>query len=453
MEQFQLMGRLFAASMRDGFTFPLPLSASFLKLVQVGSDGSKRQNNMTDRILTTSHSSSVSCVSNMSDPFPFPSSMAHGINMSVDDTSNMSYSVDSANYLSDLRASFTYPFEECLIPEDKIASRGASTECEKVASKLSFNCGLDRFHLSSGDLPRPGFLGGEVFAVEEHICKALDQLDGLEHMLPRIEFLRRKNELASDRLFAKKALGQSYECSFEEYFEDKTFVDPLDPTQGEGAAPLCPNGHLCPVTIENVREWVVLAKQFILFDGVIAQALAFRQGVNDFFPIRVLCMFTPEELQCDVCGGGDKVKDWNEEIIRSLLKLDGGKGAAEALIAVTAMGGEGGAVLSRRFGPSSPTISYLIKALLEASEFRRRQFLSFVTSVPIVTPGQIEVVPVVTPSGDFLPMSDPGCLPRANTCGRKLYLPKFNSYESFLEVLWAVVTAECRFKGFFEWRG
>lgn len=369
------------------------------------------------------------------------------------DSSNTCDSVDSGNNLSDIRANFSYPFEEYIGLEDKISSRGTSGECNKVAGKFNVNCGLDRFHLSSGDLPRPGFLGGEVFAVEEHICKALDQLDSMEHMLSRNEFLRRKKELASDRSFAKKALGKSFECSFEEYFEDKTFVDPLDPTQGEEAVPLCPHGHLCPVTIENIREWVVLAKQFILFDGVVAQAIAFRQGVDNFFPIGVLRLFTAEELQRDVCGGGDEVNKWNEEKIRSLLKLDGGKGATEALIAVAAMGGEGGAVLSRRFGPSSPTISYLIKTLLEANEFRRRQFLSFVTSVPIVTPGQIEVVPVVTPSGDFLPMSDPGCLPRANTCGRKLYLPKFNSYESFSEVLWAVVTAECRFKGFFEWRG
>ena len=131
----------------------------------------------------------------------------------------------------------------------------------------------------------------------------------------------------------------------------------------------------------------------------------------------------------------------------------GGKGAAEALVAVAAMGGEGGAALSRRFGPASPTIGHLVKTLLEASPTQRRQFLSFVTSVPIVTPGQIEVVPMVSPSGEFLPMRDPGCLPRANTCARRLYLPKFESYETFSQVLLAVVREESKFKGFYEWRG
>lgn len=70
----------------------------------------------------------------------------------------------------------------------------------------------------------------------------------------------------------------------------------------------------------------------------------------------------------------------------------GGKGAAEALVAVAAIGGEGGAALSRRFGPTSPTIAFLVKALLEASPNQRRQFLSFVTSVPIVTPGKVFIV-------------------------------------------------------------
>jgi len=307
--------------------------------------------------------------------------------------------------------------------------------------------------LTSLDLPRPGFLGGDIYAVEKYICDALNKLDELKFDLTDEEYTTRKQTLARDRSFARIALGKSYDCSFEEYFEDKCFVDPLDPTQGQDAIPLCEQGDRISVTIDNVREWTALAKKFFLYDGVIAQALSFRRGVSDFFSADALRLFTAEELQRDVCGGGDNVDNWDEKAIRSLFKLDGGKGAAEALVAVAAMGGEGGAALSRRFGPSSPTVGYLVKALLGASSTQRRQFLSFVTSVPIVTPGQIEVVPVVNPAGEFLPMSDPGCLPRANTCSRRLYLPKFESYESFSQVLWAVVREESKFKGFYEWRG
>lgn len=357
--KFRFMGRLFAAAMRDGFMFPLPLSSSFLKLVQHCAD-------------------------------------------------------------------------------ESVSEKEKDTDCAV---------------LTSFDLPRPGFLGGEIYAVDAYICRALDKVEASDPPLPRPELLKKYSDIASDKNFARVAFGKSYDCSFDEYFQDKTFVDPLDPGQDENAVPLCPKGAQTSVTVYNIQEWVHLAKRFFLYDGVIAQAKAFRQGVDDFFPSRFLLLFTAEELQHDVCGVGDNVEEWDESSVRKIFKLDGGKGAAEALVAVAAMGGEGGAALSRRFGPSSPTISYLVKALLEATPQQRRQFLSFVTSVPIVTPGRIEVVPIVSPSGYFLPLRDPGCLPRANTCSRRLYLPKFEDYESFSEVLWAVVREESKFKGFFEWRG
>ena len=359
LHQFRTIGRLFAAAMRDDFMFPLPLSASFLKLVQ-HCGGSPT-----------------------------------------------------------------------------LAKRDGPT------SEL----------LGSLDLPRPGFLGGEIYAAEAYICRELDDLDTLDPPLDRQQLMSRYLSIANDKNFARIAFGKAYDCSFADYFADRTFVDPLDPMQGEDAVPLCPKGHAKSVTIYNVREWVALAKAFCLHDGVLAQAQAFRQGVDDFFSADHLRLFTPNELQRDVCGAGDNVDRWDDAAVRKLFKLDGGKGTAEALVAVAAIGGEGGAALSRRFGPTSPTINYLVKALLETTTKERRQFLSFVTSVPIATPGKIEVVPMVSPGGEFLPLQDPLVLPRANTCARRLYLPKFESYESFHKVLWAVVREESRFKGFYEWRG
>lgn len=337
--------------------------------------------------------------------------------------------------------------------DGNVNSRGESNMMDEVGAPNSTLRVAANSALSSGDLPRPGFLGGEVYAAETYICRELDRLDQMNPPLGRDELETRYKEIAKDKSFARAAFGKMFDCSFEEYFEDRTFVDPLDPDQGIGAFPLCANGHAKNVTIHNIREWVALAKEFILNDGVMAQAMAFRRGVEDFFSADYLRLFTPEELQSDVCGVGDNVDNWTEADVRKLFKLDGGKGAAEALVAVAAIGGEGGAALSRRFGPSSPTIGFVVKALLEATPKMRRQFLSFVTSVPIVTPGQIDVVPVVSPSGDFLPMRDPTCLPRANTCARRLYLPKFETFESFKQVIWAVVSEESKFKGFYEWRG
>ena len=237
--------------------------------------------------------------------------------------------------------------------------------------------------LVSPDLPRPGFLGGEVYAVEQFICTELDLVDAMD--LSEAETAKRYAEIAANPKFAQIGFGKSYECSFEEYMEGKTFVDPLDASQGPLATPLCANGHEREVTIFNVREWVRMAKKFILSDGVVEQAAAFREGVDDFFPSKYLLLFTVAELQRDVCGGSDKVDNWTEADIKTLFKMDGAKGSTEALEAVAAIGGEGGATLSRRFGSSSPTIGYLIKTLHESTPTQRRQFLNFVTSVPIVT--------------------------------------------------------------------
>jgi hypothetical protein len=376
LNTFRFMGRLFAAAMRDGFMFPLPLSTVFLRLVQC----------------------------------------------------------ETALYQRSWEA----------VPAEGTTDRNLPTRGIDGGA-FERSCGV----LESEYLPRPGFLGGEVYAVEVHICQELDRIDHADPPFSKTEIQQEYRRIVSDKTFAQVALGKKYECSFEDYFQDRTFVDPLDPTQGIDAYTLCPNGHNRSVTIHNIREWVALSKAFMLQDGVIGQAVAFRAGVDDFFSSDFLRLFTPEELQSDVCGVGDNVDSWDEQSILKLLKLDG-KGTAEALVAVAAIGGNAEA-LSRRFGPTSGHIKYLIKALVEASPKERRQFLSFVTSVPIVTPGLIEVVPVVSPGGEFMPMRDPSCLPRANTCARRLYLPKFDTFESFAQVLWAVIREESKHKGFFEW--
>ena len=226
VKMFRLMGRLFAAAVRDGFMFPVPLSSAFLKLVQHGS--------------------------------------------------SVRHDVESGH--SPLLAS---------------------------------------------DLPRPGFLGGEVYAADYYVCRALDRLDAMDPPLSRHDLKRAYEDISTDPNFARVALGKLYDCSFEEYFQDRVFVDPIDPAQDADATPLCHKGHTKSITIFNVREWTTLAKNFMLYDGVIQQAKAFRRGVDDFFSSEYLRVFTSDELQRDVCGVGDDVDNWNEASIRKLFKLDG----------------------------------------------------------------------------------------------------------------------------------
>ena len=226
IKMFRLMGRLFAAALRDGFMFPVPISAAFLKLVQ--------------------HGSSV------------------------------------------------------------------RRDVENGHAPLLIS-----------DLPRPGFLGGEVYAAYYYACRALDRLDAMDPPLSRHDLKRAYEAISTDPNFGRVALGKSYDCSFEEYFQDRTFVDPIDPAQDASAAPLCHKGYTKSITIYNVREWVALAKNFLLHDGVIEQAMAFRRGVDDFFSSDYLRVFTADELQRDVFGVGDDVENWNEASIRKLFKLDG----------------------------------------------------------------------------------------------------------------------------------
>ena len=412
-ERFRFMGRVFACALREGFMFPLPLSSSFLRLVQIHAEepASVSRQHDTDHAARALLQKNPDCT----------------LLRRVEDEATDEYSLDE---------------------NSPTTGNTLSRDTRDGARRKRVHDALQG--LVSLDLPRPGFLGGEVYAVEQLICTELDFVDSMD--LSETETAKRYAEIAANLKFAQTGFGKSYECSFDEYMEGKTFVDPLDASQGPLATPLCANGHEREVTIFNVREWVRLAKQFILRDGVIEQAKAFREGVDDFFPSKYLRLFTVSELQRDVCGGSDNVDQWTETDIKKLFKMDGAKGATEALVAAAAIGGEGGATLSRRFSSSSPTIGFLIKTLLESSSTQRRQFLNFVTSVPIVTPGGIEVVPILSPAGEFLPLRD-NCLPRANTCARRLYLPKFESYESFSSVLWSVMKEESKFKGFYEWRG
>merc|ERR1711920_496874 len=124
------MGRAFAAAIRDGFRFPLPLSASFLKLVQ--SCSCYDEEPKSDK--KTSH---------FSTPIPC-----------------------TENFV-------------CTMPI-------TSTPCNSDI-------------LTSSDLPRPGFLGGEIYATENYICKALENLKATsdqKHSEDQLKVSRQK--LASD---------------------------------------------------------------------------------------------------------------------------------------------------------------------------------------------------------------------------------------------------------------
>ncbi|KAI2490933.1 negative regulation of histone ubiquitination [Fragilaria crotonensis] len=328
-EQFRFMGRVFACALRERFMFPLPLSCSFLRLVQIYAEGrgdASLENNAEYGTPRGCAKKTPDCTASRP----------------VEDDATDEYSLEENTPTT----GSTFARE---------ADGGASRRraCDSLQGLVSL------------DLPRPGFLGGEVYAVEQHICTELDVIDAMN--LSESETAKRYAEVAANPKFAQTGFGKSYECSFEEYMEGKTFVDPLDSSQGPLATPLCTNGHEREVNIFNVREWVRLAKQFILVDGVIEQAKAFREGVDDFFPTTYLRLFTVSELQRDVCGGSDNVDQWNEEDIRRLFKMDSRK-VQRRRWWVSQLSEVKVVRLSRRFASSSPTIGFLSKTLLRAHQ-------------------------------------------------------------------------------------
>ena len=97
----------------------------------------------------------------------------------------------------------------------------------------------------------------------------------------------------------------------------------------------------------------------------------------------------------------------------------------------------------------------LLQELLVATTAQREAFLTFVTSIPVKVQGRIELVPVVKQGqvNEIAMFSDPQYLPRARTCSSTLYLPRFESRKQLHDVLWPIVDAELKHKGFFEWTG
>ena len=300
--------------------------------------------------------------------------------------------------------------------------------------------------LRDGDLPRPSFLGGGVYALTKFMSK-IEKID-VNRDITRREKMKRREELENDPGFGREYLGQNYDLSFLDYIENKTFIDPLSAGE-EGCHELKPGGREIAVTSENCAEYCSLCKKFILSDGIVGQARAFRSGFNDFIPAHfALNLFSPREIRLELSGNSE-VSNWTEEDIRNLFSLVV-EGGGESIMAVNAIGGAGGNSLSRRFNDDSLTFRFLVRGLLEASELCRRQFLDFVTSIPVCTSKKIELVPIVSSGGEFLPVSDLN-MPRANTCARRLYMPKFSDYFEFKDIFWKVVVNESQFKGFHEW--
>jgi hypothetical protein len=328
-----------------------------------------------------------------------------------------------------------------------------------VPLSTSFLKLVQGIRLESVDLPRPGFTGGEIAAIEMNVVAKLDKLDlrfgqqqsGQPLFASAVDGAVDGTKMTAsayatalaeilDAEFTKSALHMSYECTFRDFLDadERCFVDPLDGGTGGAVSELRPQGALQRVTIHNVREYVCLVKERWLDKGVCAQVNAFRQGVRDFFPAEWFLPFSPMELRAEVCG---EEFSWTESALRKYV--------------IPSNTGNSG----QKFTAESSTYKYLLQELLTATTAQRKAFLTFITSIPVKNRGHIEVVPVVKTHeaghvgapNEIAKFHDPQYMPRARTCSSTLYLPRFESRKQLHDVLWNIVDAELKHKGFFEW--
>merc|ERR1739848_163356 len=81
--------------------------------------------------------------------------------------------------------------------------------------------------------------------------------------------------------------------------------------------PLCESGEERELTVHNLQEYTHLVAQLWLADGVLAQAAAFLEGLEEVFPLDTLSLFSFSELHTCLCG--TMSIEWSEaELLRHL---------------------------------------------------------------------------------------------------------------------------------------
>jgi E3 ubiquitin-protein ligase TRIP12 len=163
------------------------------------------------------------------------------------------------------------------------------------------------------------------------------------------------------------------------------------------------------VTLDNLEEYVTLAVQFFLFDGVKNQLEAFRSGFNSVFPLQNLRIFTVEELETLLCGTNDGTTSthgyWDLATLIENTKCDHG------------------------YNHNSAAVKYLLEIMSDFTPQEQRQFLLFVTGSPRLPAGGFRSLePKLTIVRKDPDKQHPDTyLPSVNCCFYYLKLPEYSS--------------------------
>ncbi|XP_063373487.1 E3 ubiquitin-protein ligase TRIP12 isoform X3 [Cydia amplana] len=179
---------------------------------------------------------------------------------------------------------------------------------------------------------------------------------------------------------------------------------------GDGCTELRRGGRDLPVTAHNLHNYITLVTHWLLYEGVIRQLDAFKEGFESVFPLSNLKIFYPEELEQVFCGspsGGREVR-WEPRMLAECIRPDHG------------------------YTAESRAIRMLIDILASYSRDEQRLFLQFVTGSPRLPTGGFKALnPPLTVVRKSLESSlDPDeYLPSVMTCVNYLKLPDYSNAE------------------------
>ncbi|CAO2815602.1 unnamed protein product [Amaranthus hypochondriacus] len=175
------------------------------------------------------------------------------------------------------------------------------------------------------------------------------------------------------------------------------------------------------VDINNLEEYISLVVDATVKAGIVRQMEAFRAGFNQVFDVASLQIFSPDELDCLLCGRREL---WQPDTLVDHIKFDHG------------------------YTSKSPAIINLLEIMGEFTPEQQRAFCQFVTGAPRLPPGGLAVLnpkltivrkhsSTVTPASNGTAPSETADddLPSVMTCANYLKLPPYSTKEVMLKKL------------------
>ncbi|KAL2937119.1 E3 ubiquitin-protein ligase UPL3 [Bienertia sinuspersici] len=179
------------------------------------------------------------------------------------------------------------------------------------------------------------------------------------------------------------------------------------------------------VDINNLEEYISLVVDATVKTGIIKQMEAFRAGFNQVFDVTALQIFSPDEIDCLLCGRREL---WKPDALVDHIKFDHG------------------------YTAKSPAIINLLEIMGEFTPEQQRAFCQFVTGAPRLPPGGLAVLnPKLTivrkhsssattaSNGTGPSESADDDLPSVMTCANYLKLPPYSTKEiMYNKLLYAI---------------